>query len=322
MKTKRKNCKVLWGFILILLLLPLINSGCANVQHQAKFDQNYKPPEEISVKVARVSNDTGVVFENNIEKLLVEAFEEKLNEKNLLCEQGKTPSLLLESYIIKYREGSAFKRWLLPGWGATELSIRCELKDEKNNLVGSAVASREIFAGGLYTIGAWKTVFKDVTDDVANDLRDQLKTKGYVVKSIQESVITVGTQQSVNPSSETDGRDPFKSNLALSLPAKPTNEIKVNDNEPWTGSWQVKWYYGDSYILKLKQNGNEVESVDQSSFALRGTVNGGYLRGWLQPTHRKLDFVIEISQDMMSFKGELSGSNSPTVKSLWGTRKE
>lgn len=194
MKSKRKNCKVFWVFILIVLFFPLIISGCANVQHQAKFDQNYKPPEEISVKVARVSNDTGVVFENDIEKLLVEAFEEKLNEKNLLCEQGKPPSLLLESYIIKYREGSAFKRWLLPGWGATELSIRCDLKDEKNNLVGSAVASREIFAGGLYTIGAWKTVFKDVTDDVANDLRDQLKAKGYVVKSRQESVSAVEPQ--------------------------------------------------------------------------------------------------------------------------------
>jgi hypothetical protein len=322
MKTKRKNCKVFWVFILIVLIFSLIITGCANVQHQAKFDQNYKPPEVISVKVARVSNDTGLVFENDIEKLLVEAFEENLNEKNLLCEQGKAPSLFLESYIIKYREGSAFKRWLLPGWGATELSIRCDLKDENNNLVGSAVASREIFAGGLYTIGAWKTVFKDVTDDVTNDLRDQLKAKGYVVKSRQEVFSTVGTQQTVKAFSETDGREPFKSNLALSLPATPANEIKVNENEPWTGSWQVKWYYGDSYILKLKQNGKYVKSMDQSSFDLRGTVNGNYLRGWLQPTYRKMDFVIEISQDKMSFKGDLSGSSTPPVKSLWGTRKE
>jgi len=104
MKTKRKNFKLLWVLILNVLFFPLIIYGCANVQHQAKFDQNYNPPEEISVKVTRVSNDTGVVFENDIQKLLVEAFEERLNEKNLLCEPGKAPTLLLESYIIKYRK--------------------------------------------------------------------------------------------------------------------------------------------------------------------------------------------------------------------------
>ena len=64
----------------------------------------------------------------------------------------------MESRIVGYKKGSAFKRWMMPGWGATELSIRCDLKDDKNNQVGSAIASCEVVAGGGYTIGAWKTV--------------------------------------------------------------------------------------------------------------------------------------------------------------------
>lgn len=156
--------------------------GCANVQHQASFDKNYLPKEDVRVKVDNVINDTGFTFDIDIEKMLSNSLEEQLNEANLLCLGELQPNLFLESRITGYKKGSAFKRWMMPGWGATELSIQCNLKDDQNNPVGSAMASREIFAGGLYTVGAWETIFKAVAKDVAEDLKNQIVARGYIVQ--------------------------------------------------------------------------------------------------------------------------------------------
>ncbi|MGD2186420.1 MAG: DUF1566 domain-containing protein [Desulfobacterales bacterium] len=183
MKTSKKICIRHLPVLLVISLTLLSFWGCANVQHQATFNKNYLPKEDVRIKVAKVVNDTGYKFDVDIERLLTNTLEEQLMEENLL-NLGKTePNLFMESRIIGYRKGSAFKRWMMPGWGATELAIRCDLKDGNNNLVGTAMSSREIVAGGLYTIGAWETIFNDVANDVAGDLKDQIVAQGYVVKS-------------------------------------------------------------------------------------------------------------------------------------------
>ena len=177
--------KYLWDLTVVMVIgLPLIFFvGCANVQHQASFNKNYLPKEDVCIKVAKAVNDTGYTFDIDIEQMLANTLEEQLMEEDLLCLRKEESNLFMETRIIDYKKGSAFKRWMMPGWGATELSIRCELKDDKNNLVGSAMSSREIVAGGLYTIGAWETIFKDVANDVAEDLKDQIQAQGYVVRS-------------------------------------------------------------------------------------------------------------------------------------------
>ena len=168
----------------LIISLTLISFwGCANVQHQASFNKNYLPKENVRIKVAKVVNDTGFTFDIDIEQMLTNALEQQLMEENLL-NLGKTePNLFLESRIIGYKKGSAFKRWMMPGWGATELAIQCDLKDGNNNLVGSAMSNREVFAGGLYTVGAWETIFKETANDVAEDLKDQIEAQGYVVEA-------------------------------------------------------------------------------------------------------------------------------------------
>jgi hypothetical protein len=167
---------------LIISLTSISFWACANVQHQATFNKNYLPKEEVRIKVAKVINDTGYIFDIDIEQMLANTLEQQLVEENLLSLGKEEPNLFMESRIIGYKKGSAFKRWMMPGWGATELAIRCDLKDDKNNLVGSAMSSREIVAGGLYTVGAWETIFKDVANDVAEDLKGQIEAQGYVVK--------------------------------------------------------------------------------------------------------------------------------------------
>ena len=80
---------------------------------------------------------------------------------------------MLDCKIVEYDKGNAFKRWLLPGWGSTALSIECNLR-EGSLVVGTIEVRRTIDVGGGYTIGAWRTVFKTVAEDVAKELGAKL----------------------------------------------------------------------------------------------------------------------------------------------------
>jgi hypothetical protein len=182
MKVSRNNCwKIMIG-VMAIIFLSIGFWGCSNVQHQEKLNKEYIPKEDVSIKGARVVNDTGFTSDIDIEKMLADALEDQLFEEDLLWLGEKVTVLFMESRVTMNKKDSAFKRSMLPGRGATELSIRCELKDDKNNMVGSAMSSREIVGGGLHTVGAWETLFKDVANDLAADLNKQIQARGYVVK--------------------------------------------------------------------------------------------------------------------------------------------
>jgi hypothetical protein len=106
----------------------------------------------------------------NIEKLLTDALTEKLTRQELLWSGGQARRVVLVSKIIEYEPGDAFKRWLMPGWGATVVGVECEVRDG-DRLVGTVRARRTVSAGGGYTIGAWRTIFSSVADDIVGELR-------------------------------------------------------------------------------------------------------------------------------------------------------
>jgi hypothetical protein len=230
--------------------------------------------------VGKVVNDTGFDFDIDIEAMLADALEDQLLEEDLLWLGGKEPALIMESRIVEYKKGSAFKRWMMPGWGATELSIRCVLKDDKNNKVGSAMASREVVAGGGYTIGAWETVFKDVANDVAEDLREQIESLGYVVqpKSLPET--------------------------SAEKPVAAFSPAEVNPVEPWTGVWDVQGSRHMNGPWAMKQSGKIVKSTEDSFYEFKGKVSGNQLKGTiLGDNNIRREFVLTLSSDGLRFDG-------------------
>jgi len=283
MKVSERNDKRILMAALLIGLLAIIFVGCANVQHQARFNKDYIPKENVSIKVAKVVNDTGFEFDVDIEEMLADALEDQLLEEDLLWLGGEEPFLLIESRIIGYRKGSAFKRWMMPGWGATELSIRCELKDDKNNVVGKAAATREVFAGGGYTVGAWQTVFNDVANDVAEDLREQIESAGYVVqpKNMPEK--------------------------ASDTPIAAFSPAKVDPTEPWTGEWVVEGFSYFTGHWKMKQTGMIVKSTKDSYYEIKGKVMGNRLKGGLKSDDfgLLLPIVLKMASDGQSFEGTI-----------------
>jgi len=80
--------------------------------------------------------------------------------------------LVLSCEVTQFVEGSAFKRWLMPGLGPTVGQIALMLSNAKDQ---SAVAiiqgNATVSAGGLYTIGAEDYILKSAADDVITKLR-------------------------------------------------------------------------------------------------------------------------------------------------------
>ena len=162
----------------VTALLGLALSGCGAVSHDATLLANYTPDPGSRVEVGSVTNATGqvpTVDEQvvNIEQLLTDALVEKFGRKDLLWVGGGGRKLVLSSKIVEYEPGDAFKRWLLPGWGSTVVSVECELRDA-GLLVGTARARRTVSIGGAYTIGAWRTIFSSVADDVVSEVRKKI----------------------------------------------------------------------------------------------------------------------------------------------------
>ena len=95
MKISKRNDKKIVMVVLLIVFVILIFGGCANVQHQARFNKEYIPKENVSIKVAKVVNDTGFDFDIDIEDMLANALEDQLLEEDLLWLGGEEPILLM-----------------------------------------------------------------------------------------------------------------------------------------------------------------------------------------------------------------------------------
>lgn len=161
---------------LSLLFLVLVATGCGSVAHKAKFQSEFPPDSKL--KVGQMNNETGQSFDVEITTMMSEAFTAEFKKQGYLFDGQAGPLVTIDSQIVKYEKGNAFKRWLLPGYGSTVLTIQCEVKDANGNLLGTVDAHRKVSAGGLYTVGAWKSIFNDVAKDVAKELKAKGLKKG------------------------------------------------------------------------------------------------------------------------------------------------
>lgn len=157
---------------LIVLLLAAL-AGCGSVRHNAKLNEGYRPPEEAKITVGTVRNSSGNHQDIRPDQRLKEALVEALREEGILWLTDGIP-LILDAEIVEYEPGNAFKRWLLPGYGATVLTVRATLK-EKDKVVATAESRRTVSFGGGYSVGAWKSIFRDVAEDLAKDLKAKLR---------------------------------------------------------------------------------------------------------------------------------------------------
>ena len=174
-KFNRPNNLNVNSLAIAFVLLAL--AGCGSVEHKLDFQNNYSLDAATKIEIGKVTNETGQVFDFNIEQVLTDALAEKLREANLLWTGQGDDRLILSSNIIEYDKGNAFKRWLLPGWGSTVITVHADFK-KGALLVGSEKARRTVSIGGAYSIGAWMTIFSSIAEDIADDIREKIPKTG------------------------------------------------------------------------------------------------------------------------------------------------
>jgi hypothetical protein len=167
------------SFVFVVALVAVGLAGCGTVSRQAHFVTAMSPESGALVEVGTVTNATGRTPTVDgeaveVERLLMRKLAEKLNDKQLLWINTPSPHLTLTSKIVEYEPGDAFKRWVLPGWGSTAMTVECELRDQAETVVGRVRIRRTVDAGGLYTVGAWRSIFSTVAGDIVSELKSKI----------------------------------------------------------------------------------------------------------------------------------------------------
>ena len=74
--------------------------------------------------------------------------------------------------ISTFVEGSAFKRWLMPGWGTTTGQVAVMVTDSSTSETVAIVrGNATVAAGGLYSVDADRIILSSALDDVVRQLR-------------------------------------------------------------------------------------------------------------------------------------------------------
>ena len=78
--------------------------------------------------------------------------------------------------VMKYAGGSVAGRWVGGGLGAAYIIVRVMLLDGGSHaLLGDMVSVQEIAGGGLFSIGAEKTVVSNAAEEIANAIAQRQK---------------------------------------------------------------------------------------------------------------------------------------------------
>ena len=181
------------------ILLLLFSSGCATSNSVTDPVSDAFPRPGARVVVGSVTNQSGASFELGVETLLYEALARQLEKEGLLkTNPASATDFLLETSITEFRPGSAFKRWVAPGWGCTVLVVDGVVREGgTREVVANLHDQRSIAAGGLYTLGAEYRVCDSIADDIAGDLARRIEKGGQFVLSpglVADRLVGTGPQ--------------------------------------------------------------------------------------------------------------------------------
>ena len=164
----------------LLLCLLILGNGCATGKPMAWVEQGVSLSRYRQLDVASVSNDTGREYDFDVTGTLTEKIKSKLTDKGYLAQgagTGREGALVLKPHLTAYEPGNAAKRWLAPGHGATHCTVRVSLIDqESGKQVGEIIVAKAISEGGLFSIGADRSILDAVASDIAETLDDKMKS--------------------------------------------------------------------------------------------------------------------------------------------------
>lgn len=163
----------------IVLLIFAFIAGCVTSKPMVSMMQGVSLIGYKVFEVPPVLNETGKTFEFDVSDTLTQNIKSKLRDKGYIVSDGTVPSeeiLIIKSSLLSYEPGSAFKRWIAPGFGKTQATVKTSLIEKRTGKVlGELVSAEAVSAGGLYSAGADRRILDAIAEGIAEEIEKKVK---------------------------------------------------------------------------------------------------------------------------------------------------
>ncbi len=154
---------------LAVVITVALLGGCAT-QSASVVEQPLAPATPRTVRVERCEDRSGFSGERDICTEATRALTEKLQGSRVF-RVSPDAALVITCDIERFVEGSAVKRWLWPGWGATQAMAAVTVWQRPGDQALATFRSQaHVEVGGLYTIGAGRYIFSAAFADIVGEL--------------------------------------------------------------------------------------------------------------------------------------------------------
>jgi Domain of unknown function (DUF4410) len=154
--------------------------GCAT-QLAMHIQESLGPSKPRVVHIEACQDRTGFQGTRPLTQEATQILTEKVSASRLF-EIAPDAPLILTCDIERFAEGSALKRWVMPGWGATQASIAVMVWDRSEGKVLATLRSQSsVQAGGLYTIGADQYILGVAFNDIIKQLETWVTGEGQAM---------------------------------------------------------------------------------------------------------------------------------------------
>lgn len=175
-------------------LILLGGAGCAQIALSTQEVSKQQPSRPAHVEIERCADRTETPG-RDLGLEATKAFEEKLSATTDFV-VGKDARYRLACEVSGFVEGSAMKRWLWPGWGATVGRVSAMLTETKTEeIVVIAEGSATVSAGGLYTIGAENYIVGIAVESVVEQLSAWARGKSVGTSEHRGETVERGNRQ-------------------------------------------------------------------------------------------------------------------------------
>ena len=154
------------GFLAAMLLLD----GCAT-QSEVQVVAPQPTGQVVQLRLEPCADRTGTT-DRDLATEATRLLSDRLRATPGIEVRDDAP-LVLNCEVTQYRAGSAMKRWVMPGWGATVGQLAVMVSSTKDQSVVAIIQGNAVVAaGGLYTVGAEDYILASAADDVIARLRE------------------------------------------------------------------------------------------------------------------------------------------------------
>jgi hypothetical protein len=162
--------------MILVLLVALAPMSCAT-QSTVQIRQPFEQTRQHKVHVEPCVDRTDYQGKHDLVEEATSILMGKMMDSGLF-EIEPTSNFVLTCDIERFAEGSAAKRWLMPGWGATQAEVVVMVwSKQEGKVLASFRSEATVKAGGLYTIGADQYIFGVAFDDILQQLKEWVQGK-------------------------------------------------------------------------------------------------------------------------------------------------